>query len=85
MGAVIGSNGNGNELLKLSDSKGNQYNIYNNIDASLFHDCFQIARNYLENGELVILDFCKQIKAQALYILNDASPTAISCFSLRSK
>jgi len=44
----------GNELLKLS-AKGNQFNIYENVDGALFHDVFEIARKYLRNGELVDL------------------------------
>ena len=53
--AVCGGYRNDNGLLKLSDSKGNQFNIYEGVNGSLFHDCFEISRNYLKNGELVDL------------------------------
>ena len=41
-------------ILNLS-AKGNQFNLYENVNGNLFHDCFDIARNYLKNGELVDL------------------------------
>jgi len=43
--------GNGNEPVVSTES----FTIYKDIDASLFHDIFEINRNYLENGELVDL------------------------------
>ena len=55
VGAVVSGNSYDYELLKLSDSKGNQFNIYEGVDGTLFHDCFEISRNYLKNGELVDL------------------------------
>ena len=55
VGAVCGGYRNDNGLLKLSDSKGNQYNIYEGVNGELFHDCFEIARKYLKCGELVDL------------------------------
>lgn len=33
----------------------NNFKIYDGIDGTLFHDCFEIARTYLKNGELVEL------------------------------
>ena len=49
-------NGRGNDsrLLKLS-AKGKQYSLYENVNGSLFHDVFEIARKHLRNGELVDL------------------------------
>lgn len=41
-------------ILDLS-AKGNQFNLYQNVDGELFHDVFEIARSYLRNGELVDL------------------------------
>ena len=54
VGTVCGRNGNANGLLRL-EAKENQFNVYENVDGSLFHDCFEIARSYLKNGELVDL------------------------------
>ncbi len=54
LGSFFGRNGDGVQLLTL-DSKKGSYKIYSNIDGTLFHDCFEIARCYLENGELVDL------------------------------
>lgn len=44
----ISSTSNDSELLDLGN-----YKVYTNIDGKLFHDIFEIARKYLENGELV--------------------------------
>lgn len=54
LGSFFGRNGDGVQLLTL-DSKKGSYKIYSNIGGTLFHDCFEIARCYLENGELVDL------------------------------
>ena len=43
-----------NGLLNLT-AKGNQFNIYENVDGRIFHDIFEITRNFLQNGELVDL------------------------------
>ena len=48
------SNSNNNGLLKL-ESKGNTFNLYKNVDPETFHDMFEIARTYTDNGELVDL------------------------------
>lgn len=45
---------NGGRVLELN-AKGSQFNIHENVDGSLFHDVFEIARKHLENGELVDL------------------------------
>ena len=45
---------NGNGLLNLN-SKGNQFNIYEGVNGSLFHDVFEMAKKYLKHGELVDL------------------------------
>lgn len=39
----------------LNPKTGKQVNIVENVDGALFHDVFEIARKYLENGELVDL------------------------------
>ena len=48
------SNSNNNGVLKL-ESKGNSFNLYKNVDPETFHDMFEIARTYTDNGELVDL------------------------------
>lgn len=50
----ISGNGHGNELLTLKNGS-NEYNIYKDVDGSLFHDVFEVTRKYLKNGELVDL------------------------------
>ena len=45
---------NADGLLNLS-AKGNEFQIYKNVDADVFHNVFEIARNYLKFGELVDL------------------------------
>ena len=44
----ISSASNDSGLLDLGN-----YKVYTNIDGKLFHDVFEIARKYIENGELV--------------------------------
>lgn len=45
-----------NDSRVLTDSKtGNQFKVYDNVDGKTFHDVFEIARSYTENGELVDL------------------------------
>lgn len=39
----------------LNPKTNNNVNIYEGVDGSLFHDCFEISRKYLRNGELVDL------------------------------
>lgn len=39
----------------LNPKTNKQTNIYENVDGNLFHDIFEIAKKYLENGELVDL------------------------------
>lgn len=48
------SGGSYDGVLTLS-GKGNQFNIYEGVDPSLFHDIFEVSRKYLRNGELVDL------------------------------
>ena len=50
---------NNNGLLSFS-AKGNTFNMYENVDAQTFHDIFEIARTYAENGELVDLHGVKE-------------------------
>lgn len=54
VGAVCGSNRNDSRLLRLG-TENNTYNIYENVNGELFHDAFEISRQYLKNGELVDL------------------------------
>lgn len=54
MDSIRRSGGFNNGVLTLS-GKENQFNIYEDVDGSLFHDCFEIARKHLRNGELVDL------------------------------
>jgi hypothetical protein len=54
MDSCRSSGGFNNGLLKLS-GKDSQFNIYEGVDASLFHDVFEVTRKYLKNGELVDL------------------------------
>ena len=51
IGLYNSRNSNSTRLLKNT----NNFEIYENIDGDLFHDCFEIARTYLLNGELVDL------------------------------
>lgn len=52
--SVCGSNRNDSRLLRLG-TEGKQYNIYEDVNGELFHDAFEISRQYLPNGELVDL------------------------------
>lgn len=54
MDAFRSSGGSYDGVLTLS-GKGNQFNIYEGVDPSLFHDIFEVSRRYLRNGELVDL------------------------------
>lgn len=45
---------NAKGLLNLT-AKNNNFNVYEGVDASVFHDVFEMARNYLKYGELVDL------------------------------
>lgn len=54
MDAFRSSGGSYDGVLTLS-GKGNQFNIYEGVDPSLFHDIFEVSRKYLRNGELVDL------------------------------
>ena len=54
MDAWRSSGGTHNGRLRLS-GKGNQFNMYEGVDPSLFHDIFEVSRKYLQNGELVDL------------------------------
>ena len=53
---VSDNNGRSNDSRLLNFSaKGNQFNIYEDVDASLFRDVFEMARKHLQYGELVDL------------------------------
>lgn len=46
--------GNSNESRVLTDPRsGNKFDVYENVDAQIFHDVFDIVRNYTQYGELV--------------------------------
>ncbi len=52
----IGGNGNVKQHdLILDNGKGETFNLFQNADPSLFHNIFEISRNYLKFGELVDL------------------------------
>lgn len=53
--SVCGRRGNGNGRITVNDGKGTSYNLYQDVDGTLFHDVFEISKNYLRNGELVDL------------------------------
>lgn len=59
-----GYNSSSNRILHLKD-----FNLYENIDGDLFHDIFEIARNYTENGELV--DLHDDYKDSICYLSDD--------------
>lgn len=83
MGAVCGGSGADNGRLSLS-AKGNQFNIYEDVNGALFHDCFEIARKYLENGELVDLHDIKTTEDGIGYddCYNYLSEDGLSGFSI---
>ena len=53
------SDSNNNGILKFS-AKGNNFDMYENVDGQTFHDIFEIVRAYTENGELVDLHSVKE-------------------------
>ncbi len=74
-----------NGLLNLVDSRtGNQFNIYQNVDGELFHDVFEIARSYLQNGELVDLHSVETTEDRIGYddCINYLSEDGLSGFSI---
>ena len=50
-----GYNSSTSNAILLKSNKNTEFRMYENIDGDLFHDCFEIARTYLLNGELVDL------------------------------
>lgn len=74
---------NDNGILSLK-GKDNQFDVYENIDGELFHDVFEIARNYLRNGELVDLHEVNTTDESIGYkdCLNYLSKDGLSGFSI---
>lgn len=60
------SDSNNNGILKFS-AKGNNFDMYENVDGQTFHDIFEIVRAYTENGELVDLHSVKEDEHGAGY------------------
>ncbi len=80
-----GINTSFNKLFHLNSDKHNtQFNIYEGVDGSLFHDVFEIARNYLQNGELVDLHDIKTTEDGIGYddCYNYLSEDGLSGFSI---
>lgn len=50
-----GYNSSSSNAIILKSNKNTEFRMYENIDGDLFHDCFEIDRTYLNNGELVDL------------------------------
>lgn len=80
------NNGKGNDsrLLEFA-AKGNQYNIYENVDSALFHDVFEIARKHLQFGELVDLHEIETTEEHGIgykYCNNYLSEDGLSGFSI---
>lgn len=76
--------GNDSRLLKFA-AKDTQYNIYDNVDSSLFHDVFEIARKHLRNGELVDLHETETTEDHGIgykYCKNYLSEDGLSGFSI---
>ena len=72
-----------NGVLTVS-AKGNTFEIYKDVDAETFHDVFEIARTYLENGELVDLHGIKTTEDGVGYedTTNYLSKDGMSGFSI---
>lgn len=57
-----GSDGSSNDFwISLKDSKNGNTFRFSRVNGTLFHDIFQINRNYLKNGELVDLHLKNKI------------------------
>ena len=80
------NNGGGNDSRLLSVSaKGNQFNIYKNVNAELFHDVFEISRKHLQFGELVDLHGVETTEDHGIgykYCDNYLSEDGLSGFSI---
>ena len=50
-----GYNASSNKSLSLKSDKGTTFDMYEDVDAETFHDIFEVAKKYTENGELVDL------------------------------
>ncbi len=80
---VYGERSNDNGILNLN-AKGNRFDIYEDVNPQLFHDVFEIARCYLENGELVDLHEVNTTEDGIGYkdCLNFLSKDGLSGFSI---
>ena len=76
-----GSFNNGSVTLT---GKNNQFNMYEDVTPSLFHDVFEVARKYLTNGELVDLHTIKTTEDGIGYddCYNYLSDDGLSGFSI---
>ena len=74
--------GSGNSLRVLKNT--GEYLLYENVNASLFHDCFEIVRQYLRFGELVDLHEVKTTEDGIGYedCINYLSEDGLSGFSI---
>lgn len=78
------SGGTHNGVLRLS-GKDNQFNIYEGVNPSLFHDVFEVTRKYLQNGELVDLHEVETTEDHGIgykYCNNYLSEDGLSGFSI---
>ena len=69
----------------LNPKTNNNVNIVEGVDASLFHDCFEISRKYLRNGELVDLHDIETTEDHGIgykYCDNYLSEDGLSGFSI---
>lgn len=73
-------------LLSLT-AKGSHFDIYEGVNPSLFHDCFEIAQKYLRNGELVTLHDVKTTTDDIGYedCYNYLSKDGLSGFAITPK
>lgn len=83
VGAVCGGSGDDSRLLKLGKD-GNSYEIYEDVNGELFHDAFEISRQFLLNGELVDLHTVETTKDGIGYndCYNYLSKDGLSGFSI---
>lgn len=78
------SGGSYNGLLTLQ-GKDSQFNMYEGVEPELFHDVFEVARKYLENGELVDLHGVETTEDHGIgykYCYNYLSDDGLSGFSI---
>ena len=84
MDAWRSSGGSYNGVLTLQ-GKDSQFNMYEGVEPELFHDVFEVARKYLENGELVDLHEVETTDDHGVgykYCYNYLSDDGLSGFSI---